>query len=398
MLCMHNASRVFRFFGAFNDSILKNFYDSFHKFLTESTVQLLAENGFLVQQSLDSGRTLANAPPAITFLMTTYLPMLQDYRIVTLLHTYCPRSPIKSWPTDIPPPGILALLFDDSQEARSWAQKQCTLCDVAPIPMENFLSAHTTILKSVADAIASSRLLGDSFGQGYEVSFLQDYAVIWTSFTTLLRFVPIELFRSSRSFDLDVRRIVVGHLHDTGNRQLFHSLRPVQVLTYPLYIHTYRATTYSPIDFIDVLKSFIIVLRRMGPDAWQDEGPEYAHVVFNSIKDNTRYADILCNLSFPVPKDDWRLKWIDVYANTVGKLPVFKDILPTILHFLCEQLQHTRFKAVRPNAMGIASKVSASVAFSRTLLSNQSSRSSCSLSYRRKTRTVPHDRTALWIS
>ena len=116
-------------------------------------------------------------------------------------------------------------------------------------------------------------------------------------------------------------------------------------------------TMYHAIDFIDVLKSFIIVLRRMGPDVWQGEGPEYAHVVFNSIKDNTRYAEILCSLSAPVPKDDWQLKWLEVYANAVGKLPVFKDILPSVLQFLCEQLQHVRFKAVRPNAMSIASRV-----------------------------------------
>lgn len=95
----------------------------------------------------------------------------------------------------------------------------------------------------------------------------------------------------------------------------------------------------------------------MGPDVWQDEGPEYAHVVFNSIKDNTRYADMLCNIPSPVAKDDWQLKWIEVYANTIGKLPVFKDILPSVLQFLCEELQHVRFKAVRPNAMSIASRV-----------------------------------------
>ena len=122
------------------------------------------------------------------------------------------------------------------------------------------------------------------------------------------------------------------------------------------YILSY-SLRYTSIDFIDVLKAFIIIMRRLGPDVWQGEGPEYAHVVFNSIKDNTHFADILCNLPAPVPKDDWQLKWLEVYANSVGKLPVFKDILPTVLQFLCEQLQHVRFKVVRPNAMSIASRV-----------------------------------------
>ena len=222
-----------RYFGAFNDAILNNFYDSFHKYLTESVVQLLAEKGFLVQPSAsDAGRSLADAPPALTFLMTTYLHMLQDPRIVTLLHTYCPRSSIKSWPTDIPPTGILTLLFDDTTEVRAWAQKQCALCEVAPIPMENFLAAHISVLKSVADSIASSRPLSDCFGNEYKLPWLQDHSAIWTSFTTLLRFVPIELFRSSRSFDLDVRHIIVGHLHDTEKRQLFRYLQALHALTY----------------------------------------------------------------------------------------------------------------------------------------------------------------------
>ncbi|TFK91118.1 hypothetical protein K466DRAFT_515953 [Polyporus arcularius HHB13444] len=326
---MHEAENMSRhtYFGAFNDDILKNFYKSFHKFLTDTVVKLLAEKGFLVQDTRDLGRTLADAPPAVTFLMLTYLQMLEDDRVVKLLHAYLPPAPVKSWPTDIPPPVLLALLFDDIAEVRSWAQKQCTLCEVAPTPMENFLPAHTTILKAVATSISSSRPLRDCLTGEYQLSLLQDQPSIWTSWTTLLRFVPIELFRSSRSFELDLRHIVIGHLHDTGNH------------------------------FIDVLKSFIIVLRRMGPDTWQDEGPEYAHVVFNSIKDNTRYADILCSLTAPVPKDDWQLKWLEVYANTVGKLPVFKDILPSVLQFLCEQLQHVRFKAVRPNAMSIASRL-----------------------------------------
>ena len=103
------------------------------------------------------------------------------------------------------------------------------------------------------------------------------------------------------------------------------------------------------------MKGFFIVLKRIGPDVWQDEGPEYAHVVFNSIKDNPRYTDILCNP--PNPTDDSYVKWIELYVNTVAKLPVFKDILPSVMQFLCEQLQHARFKAVRPTAMVVASKV-----------------------------------------
>ncbi len=209
--------------------------------MTDTVVKLLAEKGFLVQDTRDLGRTLADAPPAVTFLMLTYLQMLEDDRVVKLLHAYLPLAPVKSWPTDIPPPVLLALLFDDIAEVRSWAQKQCTLCEVAPTPMENFLPAHTTILKAVATSISSSRPLRDCLTGEYQLSLLQDQPSIWTSWTTLLRFVPIELFRSSRSFELDLRHIVIGHLHDTGNRQPFRYLQCVNELTHcsRVYSHTY---------------------------------------------------------------------------------------------------------------------------------------------------------------
>ncbi|OSD07245.1 hypothetical protein PYCCODRAFT_1381842 [Trametes coccinea BRFM310] len=326
---LHDAETSSRhtYFGAFGDEVLKSFYHSFHKFLTDAAVDALAEKGFTSSGSADSGSTLADAPAAVTFLILTYLHMLQDPRIIALLHIFYPQAPIKSWPNDIPPPGLLVLLFDDVREVRSWAQKQTTLCEVAPIPMENFSPAHSTVLKAATECISSVRALQEGFGVEYRLHFLTDTPSLWSSFATLLRFVPVELLRSSKLFDPDVRHIIIGHLHDTENH------------------------------FLDVLKCFVIVLRRMGPDAWQGEGPEYSHVVFNSIKDNTRYADILCSLPEPVPKDDWQLKWIEVYANTVGKLPAFKDILPSVLQFLCEELQHERFKPVRPNAMTIASRL-----------------------------------------
>ena len=184
-------------------------------------MQSMAEKGFTETQSRDPERTLADAPPAVTFLMITYLEMLQDSRICALLNLYRPRGPLTSWPTDLPSPALLALLFDDSYEIRSWAQSQCALCEVAPIPMESFSSSHVTVLKAAADCISSSRPLRDSLGEAFKITWLQGTPPIWTGFTTLLRFVPIELLRSSRSFDLDVRHIIVGHLHDTRNRQPF---------------------------------------------------------------------------------------------------------------------------------------------------------------------------------
>ena len=320
-------------------------------------VQALAEKGLSSTGSGDAGRSFADVPPAITYLLVSYLDMLQDSRIVDLIHNYYPREPVKSWPTDIPPSGLLALLFDHTPEVSSWARRQCQLCQVYPIPMENFSPGHMQILKAVSNSISLSQPMQDCLGSGYKLITLQDVPALWTSYTTLLRFVPIELLRSSRSFDLDIRHVIVGHLHDVGNRQLNLLFRSASCADF-FPVHICAIDTSTRIEFVDVLKGFILVLKRVGQDMWKDEGPEYAHVVFNSIKDNTRYADVLCNLPSPLAKDDWHLKWIESYTSHVATLPAFSDILPSILQFLCEQLQHERFKVVRPNAMTIAARVS----------------------------------------
>ena len=198
-------------------------------------VQALTEKG-LTQSPGDPARSLADAPAAATYLLVTYLHMLKDPRIVGLIHTHCPREPIRSWPLDIAPSALLALLFDSTQNVSSWARSQTELCNVHPIPMESFSSEHMHILKAVSSSLAESKSLQECLGSEYKISPLKDVTSVWASYTPFLRFVPVELFRASKSFDLDIRHIIVGHLHDTGKRQLIYSPRSLSLADLCLYI------------------------------------------------------------------------------------------------------------------------------------------------------------------
>lgn len=111
-------------------------------------------------------------------------------------------------------------------------------------------------------------------------------------------------------------------------------------------------------DFADVLKVFVLILSRIGPGVWEDEGTEYPQVIFSSVKDNVRYLEILQNLS-DERKDNWLLSWFDTYLKSIGRLPICKDVLPLLVHFFCEELQHERFQVVRPVVMSIAVRVGA---------------------------------------
>lgn len=79
-------------------------------------------------------------------------------------------------------------------------------------------------------------------------------------------------------------------------------------------------------------------------------------MVFSSIKQNPRYLEVLQALTV-AQRTDWSLNWLETYLKSVGHLPVLKDVLPAMMQFLCEELQHERFQDVRPAAMTIAARV-----------------------------------------
>ena len=55
--------------------------------------------------------------------------------------------------------------------------------------------------------------------------------------------------------------------------------------------------------------------------------------------------------------EGWVLQWIEPYIKTLDVSSI-TTVLPLVMQFLCEGLQHEMYESVRPNAMHIAAKVS----------------------------------------
>lgn len=103
-----------------------------------------------------------------------------------------------------------------------------------------------------------------------------------------------------------------------------------------------------------MLKAFLIVLDRLGPTTWENESDEYAQVVFNTIKDNTSFMELLQE---PSKDRSWAIQWLEAYVKSIWHLPVFVTTMPLIIQYLCEELQHERYKDARSYAIRVASKV-----------------------------------------
>ena len=110
------------------------------------------------------------------------------------------------------------------------------------------------------------------------------------------------------------------------------------------------------IDFSEVLKAFLLMLTRLGSKLWESEGEEYPQVVFNTIKNNSAYATELQQNQHR--QSQWIIQWIEAYVKSLGDLPALQSLLPLMIQYLCEDLQHERFQDVRASAICVAAKVS----------------------------------------
>jgi senataxin len=108
---------------------------------------------------------------------------------------------------------------------------------------------------------------------------------------------------------------------------------------------------------VDIFRCLLILLKRAGNTFWQGEGPEYPQIVFDAIKDNPSYAELLRNVESAGDRP-WFLSWFGEYLYAIRDLPVYGEILAKMVDFMCEELQHERFQEARPFVMIAATRVS----------------------------------------
>ncbi|OCH91849.1 hypothetical protein OBBRIDRAFT_886653 [Obba rivulosa] len=314
------------YFGCFNDTVIRDFYKSFDGWEIDVVLEELSKRQMNGDEAQVPKGDLGKAPPAVFYHILANLRILQDSRILRIVNRHIPHAPIKDWPMDVPPPGLLLLLVAEKPEVRAWAQSQISLYSTAPISQDRFSSMHASVLKAVSERVTPNSVSNTSDDSPILFPMAEDTVTLWMGYSSILRYTPVTIFNSAKPLHLDICAIITGHLHDTGNH------------------------------FIYVLKCFLLVLSRIGPELWAGEGPEYPHIVFSAIKDNPRYLEALQALP-DSRKDNWLLMWTETFLKTVADKPAFNDILSGIIQFLCEGLQHERFQGLRPAVMMVASKI-----------------------------------------
>ncbi|KAG6334081.1 hypothetical protein ID866_5013 [Astraeus odoratus] len=316
------------YFGAFSDEVMKGFHRSFDDWELSLVKGALAEVGIKDGTQINDG-IVRRVRPNVLYHMASNLRILREPTILTIIRS---RPSLTDWPKDVPPPGLLVLLFDESQEVRQWAKSFVSSSTEIPAVEEHFVTGHQIALQtafsllttkgnaSILDphlsVVSPAQDISDLLGA---INVTSDPRELWSAYYQILRLVPDDTLLKSYG-GVDCRSLVVGHLHDVGPQ------------------------------FGDALRCLLFLLKRLGSRSWSGEGPEYPQVVFDAIKDNPSFTKFVKGIDASDERP-WFLSWFGEYLMSLKDSPAYGDVLAKMIGLLCEELQHERFGGVRPTVM-----------------------------------------------
>ncbi|EIW80969.1 hypothetical protein CONPUDRAFT_104043 [Coniophora puteana RWD-64-598 SS2] len=327
MLNVVKVSSRTTYFGAFQPDILDKFYQSFTNWEILIVKEALGGIGVVLNNTQLDSYTLSRIPGPILYHTLSSLKFLEDASLLFLVRS-CPK--VQGWNTDVPPAGLLPLMMDESPEVRNWSRGAVSS---KVIPTNHFVAPYKESLGISLAALATTANGGSvgnfaypSLDSGNFTSFpfSKDPVELWMGFTFILRLIPSDVLAQDE-LGRQCRRVVISHVNDIGQH------------------------------FSVVLRCLLLLMKRLQNKLWKGEAPDYAQVVFDSIKDNQSFSELISNGAHE--EKPWFLSWFGDYLDSVPDSGVFSNILSKIVDFLCEELQHERFQEARPVTMLAASRV-----------------------------------------
>ncbi|KAI0031389.1 SEN1 N terminal-domain-containing protein [Vararia minispora EC-137] len=316
------------YLSVFPSHILDDFMRVANNWERDIVLESLANYGFVSDSPGTSPPSiLQDLPRPVSYHIFFNLCILRSPPILALIQTHIPSSTIDGWPCDPPPPGLFYLLLHSDVQLRTFAAARLFLCQTLPMQEEAFKRTHGGVLEMISRAVSYRGSSGTACSASFETdSFLStDENAIWEAVRISVQHIPDEFLRSSSSTPIDIAHTVAGRLHDNGKH------------------------------FPNILRCFVYTVKRLKDTFWANRGKDYPLVVFASIKDNPSFTDLI-RPTDTIEALPWFLLWVLDFTWSVWPLHVFDDFLAKMFDFLCEELQHERFKESRPVIMCAASK------------------------------------------
>ncbi|KAL5501492.1 hypothetical protein ACEPAH_8752 [Sanghuangporus vaninii] len=313
------------YFGAFSDTILTKFWMDFENYEVKSIVEGLTAADI----TPGSGKSLADVSVPLLYHIISKPAALADPLILRIISSepFIPRA--VDWPMEPLPSGYFLLAVHEDQDVRQWAVEH--VGKAKPIPLEQFGSNHELSLHILLNRTAEN-VGSDAFGtlgalsslarhinSAFPFSKSQDY--IWAGLGAISQVIPVEVYEPS-----GLHRTIMNHLHDNASH------------------------------FREVLRCMLLVTKKLSKNLWTGESADYPQIVFDSIKDNPSYIDML--LAYDVQKEQpWFLFFFLEYLRSVWDMQIFGDVIARFAAFACDELQHDRFAKKRPFVTSISMQI-----------------------------------------
>ncbi|KAJ3910558.1 SEN1 N terminal-domain-containing protein [Lentinula edodes] len=302
------------YFGAFPEHVMSAFWDSFNNWELEHTLAQISDASAWI-----------DIPTSTLYRMICNFQIFQDSRIQTFLEQHSPSRSPSDWPAEPIPPAMLVLMMHENATLRDWSVKQASRCTNIPISQDDAppILYDQALEIIMLPFISTAQARSDSIS----IRLVTETVTLWSSFHSVLRLLHPKHLKFFSSKGVDVRHVVTGHLHDHGP------------------------------EFKTVLQCFNLVLKRLGKDLWQGEGPEYPQVVFDAFKDNPSLNALLHERDLSPERNPWFFNWLSEFLHTIRDQPGYSEVVAKITDFMCEELQHERFSDARPTVIACAARL-----------------------------------------
>ena len=341
-----------RYYGAFSQQVRHRFWTSFEEWEVQTIVDALKALGV----TPESKKGLDAAPAQLVFYILSRAKAFADPFIQQVVSKPFKTIPL-SWPIDPLPAGYVLFSMHEQSHVSSWAFdhldqiiKAQTETDFG-LAKDRLTPAHETLIlvasQQLSNDLPDREGLTPYLGMAQSISSSFPFSLapenVWKGVLPIIRLLSDE---SIAYFGL--HKTVLNHLHDAESRMWPADLR-IWILT---ELH---------LDFVEVLRNMLQVTKKLGKKLWTGENDDYPQVVFDSIKDNPRFVDLVLKYD-PSEGKAWHLLLFLEIFRSLWDHPAYGDVLAKFAALTCEELQHERFESARPYITENAIRVSATFA------------------------------------
>ncbi len=191
-LCLEDTDVSASYFGAYPRQTMDAFFQNLEGWQASIILESPAQD--------DSNRI---------YQMVSNLTILESPQIIARLDSNPPTRRYSAWPLNPPPVGLFPLLVHKNLQLREWA-RQCLTSQKIPMTLAQFTPAYKQVAAQLVDVIDSSSP-DSSF-------FTTDQVELWKGFRDFLSHLPTGALLPAGGQTVDIRRVVIAHLHDSGPR------------------------------------------------------------------------------------------------------------------------------------------------------------------------------------